>query len=95
MWDFMTCVLVQPASPYWADRWNVECAAMQADGSVLIEHHFENWFWDHDADLPTFDRLVVREIAERKVFAYGMDDIQKANADYLDRNWFSTIARMD
>lgn len=94
MWDFMSCVDVRPASAYWATKWEDECEQMEEQGYALIDYHFENQFWDDDAGESTFDRLVVREIADRTIHIYGMDDIQQANADYMSRKWFSTISRM-
>lgn len=94
MWDFMNCVDVEHANPYWASKWDEECKEMEDQGYTLIYHHFENKFSDEDAEVSTFSRLVVREIASKTLYIYGMDDIQQANADYPSRKWFSTVAQM-
>lgn len=94
MWDFTTFVTNQFISSYWARKWAEQCEAAEDQGYVLIDHHFENSSWDQDAEILTFDQLVVRQKVDGQLFVYGMEGIQQANEDYLSRNWFSTVGRM-
>ena len=94
MWDFMSFVGNEFSSAYWADAWAQECKSMEDQGFVLIDHRFDGWDWDHNADIPTFDRLLVRTIPNGTIFTYEISEIQQANADYVSRKWFSTIGQM-